>query len=94
MLEQYTDDQLVDASNIITEITNEDGDLMSEALLFLNYIGGTLLDRRRVAVCEHEWTDARNKAVKSGEICLKCGDLRAGNQTSVSGEPKADSDES
>lgn len=29
--------------------------------------------------CKHEWTDARNEVVKSGEICLKCGTIRAGN---------------
>ena len=31
--------------------------------------------------CDHNWVDARNKVVKSGEICLKCGALRAGNQS-------------
>ena len=29
--------------------------------------------------CEHEFVDARNEFVKSGEICLKCGALRATN---------------
>lgn len=29
--------------------------------------------------CKHEWLDARNAIIKSGEICLKCGALRAGN---------------
>jgi len=33
--------------------------------------------------CEHEWVDARNQAVKSGEYCAKCGTLRAGNQEAV-----------
>ena len=27
--------------------------------------------------CDHEWTDARNEVVKSGEICLKCNSMRA-----------------
>lgn len=27
-------------------------------------------------VCDHQWTDARNSVVKSGEICLKCGAIR------------------
>ena len=29
--------------------------------------------------CEHEWLDARNKAVKNGSICLKCMTLRPEN---------------
>jgi hypothetical protein len=29
--------------------------------------------------CQHEWVDARNKYVESGEICLKCMAIRAGN---------------
>lgn len=30
-------------------------------------------------VCEHEWIDARNTAVESGEICIKCNAIRASN---------------
>lgn len=29
------------------------------------------------AECEHEWVDARNKYVESGEICRKCRAIRA-----------------
>lgn len=29
--------------------------------------------------CDHEWVDARNSAVESGELCIKCNALRAGN---------------
>jgi hypothetical protein len=29
--------------------------------------------------CEHEWVDARNAVVLSGEVCLKCNSIRAGN---------------
>lgn len=29
--------------------------------------------------CQHEWIDARNKAVKSGELCIRCNAIRAGN---------------
>ncbi len=28
-------------------------------------------------VCEHEWVDARNEAVESGEMCVKCHAIRA-----------------
>jgi len=31
-------------------------------------------------VCEHEWVDARNQVIKSGELCPKCGAVRPGNQ--------------
>lgn len=31
--------------------------------------------------CQHEWVDARNSAVESGEICLRCNKVRAGNRT-------------
>ena len=27
--------------------------------------------------CDHEWVDARNSAVESGELCIKCHALRA-----------------
>lgn len=30
--------------------------------------------------CNHTWVDARNSVVLSGEVCLTCGALRAGNQ--------------
>lgn len=33
-------------------------------------------------VCEHDWKDARNQAVESGEVCIKCWAIRAGNETS------------
>lgn len=36
--------------------------------------------------CAHEWVDARNEIVKSGEICAKCYALRAGNEASPSRE--------
>ncbi len=29
--------------------------------------------------CNHEWSDARNKVVQSGEVCLKCYAIRSGN---------------
>lgn len=40
---------------------------------------GAELEEVSAEQCEHEWVDARNKVVVSGEICLKCNTLRAGN---------------
>lgn len=39
-----------------------------------------LLELESPTPCDHEWTDARNEVVESGEICLKCMTIRAGNQ--------------
>jgi len=36
--------------------------------------------------CKHEWVDARNQVVKSGEICQKCYAMRAGNTTTTGEE--------
>lgn len=33
-------------------------------------------------VCDHDWKDARNKVVQSGEVCFKCMSIRAGNEAS------------
>jgi hypothetical protein len=30
--------------------------------------------------CTHEWVDARNEIVESGEICLRCNAIRPGNE--------------
>lgn len=30
--------------------------------------------------CDHEWVDARNEVVTSGEWCRKCNAVRAGNE--------------
>lgn len=30
--------------------------------------------------CIHEWIDIRNKVIESGEMCRRCGALRAGNE--------------
>jgi hypothetical protein len=37
-------------------------------------------------ICEHQWIDARNVLVESGELCLKCFAIRAGNVTTDGGE--------
>jgi hypothetical protein len=34
------------------------------------------------SACAHEFVDARNAYVVSGEVCLKCGAIRAGNENS------------
>jgi len=31
--------------------------------------------------CDHNWVDARNEIVQSGELCLKCFSIRAGNSS-------------
>ncbi len=47
------------------------------------YARAAILDTAKPAearTCQHEWVDARNKYVLSGEVCLKCYAIRAGNQ--------------
>lgn len=41
---------------------------------------------REGKTCVHKWTDMRNKIIQSGEICLKCGTVRAGNEATDVGE--------
>lgn len=38
------------------------------------------------SACAHNWVDARNDHIQSGELCSNCLTVRAGNQTS---EPSA-----
>lgn len=40
--------------------------------------------------CQHEWIDARNEHVISGEICLKCNAVRPGDETVSRETPVAD----
>lgn len=35
----------------------------------------------RLSGCTHDWRDARNEVVVSGEFCIKCNAIRAGNAT-------------
>lgn len=35
------------------------------------------------SACTHTWVDARNATVLSGEVCLTCGAVRAGNDASA-----------
>jgi len=37
----------------------------------------------RLEGCDHEWVDARNEAVISGEMCSKCRTIRAGNEATA-----------
>lgn len=30
--------------------------------------------------CDHEWVDARNEVVTSGQVCIKCRAMKAGNE--------------
>lgn len=42
---------------------------------------GTTADQPTVrAECQHEWIDARNNVISSGEWCRKCSLVRAGNE--------------
>jgi hypothetical protein len=43
--------------------------------------GATVRVTIEVLECAHNWVDARNKVISSGEVCLKCGAIRAGNAT-------------
>ena len=38
------------------------------------------LDVATTMTCDHSWVDARNVNVASGEICMNCGAIRAGNK--------------
>jgi len=43
------------------------------------------VDGEREALgCAHDWRDARNEVVRSGEVCVKCHAMRAGNRASSS----------
>lgn len=56
----------------------------------VDFQGNTMLEVLRLAcatrtkreTCEHEWKDARNEVVTSGEFCRKCHMIRAGNRES------------
>ena len=37
-------------------------------------------DLKHPSQCDHEWVDARNDVIESGEICLSCMSVRAGNE--------------
>lgn len=39
--------------------------------------------------CDHDWVDARNEYVKSGEWCPKCNSIRPGNEATGDREPGA-----
>ena len=44
----------------------------------IDVLGERDLMRPKVAdVCTHDWVDARNSKVSSGEYCAKCGEIRA-----------------
>ena len=51
------------------------------------------IERDGVATCAHEWKDARNKIVESGEICLKCNSIRAGNESTDNRDESSESPE-
>lgn len=38
---------------------------------------------QQALACNHEWVDMTNKIIESGEMCLKCGAIRAANRLSA-----------
>lgn len=38
-----------------------------------------------IPACDHDFVDARNEVVASGEMCLRCGAIRAGNRQNRAG---------
>ncbi|WP_093114002.1 hypothetical protein [Pseudomonas sp. bs2935] len=72
-----------------------DGDRISkrEAVRFMRHhecIVAALSTTAKPDACDHDWVDARNQYVKSGELCVKCGAIRSGNQTTDGAKPEAD----
>lgn len=67
-------DQLIDAAQLFEEGTAmRDGALVrADAVL-------DMVKAFREDSCEHEFVDARNERVRSGEVCVKCGRIRATN---------------
>lgn len=48
------------------------------------YIAGVLTPSETDGECqEHDWRDARNEIVESGEVCVRCGAIRAGNTSKI-----------
>jgi len=41
---------------------------------------------QEAGTCDHTWVDARNARVQSGEVCVKCGAIRAGNTAQEAGD--------
>ncbi len=70
-----------ECNNLITEIKKLRGamaDAKHQIELSQGGFARDILDKALYPACEHEWTDARNKVVMSGEICLKCNAVRVG----------------
>ena len=68
-----------EALHEIAEGTSEHGHWWIEAAN-PGQLAGRVHSRCRKALtdlCDHDWQDARNKAVTSGEVCLRCGAIRA-----------------
>ena len=64
-------DQLMEAAKLFDE-----GSAMREGALAKADAVMGMVEAFRADSCEHEFVDATNEYVKSGEICLKCGQLR------------------
>ena len=55
--------------------TEYDSSLVQEAITAIE----AALAQPAAVQCVHDWIDARNKYVKSGEFCRLCGSIRSGN---------------
>jgi hypothetical protein len=67
-----------ECAKIAKEFAEEFDDESAEACVAMEI--HTEIEARIMATCNHEWIDARNEIVRSGEYCGKCFMLRAGNE--------------
>lgn len=78
----------IDVGEFTTDSEGQDGILIRSENEFepwhhLKYTDLLLLAQLATEArdCEHNWVDARNEVVMSGEICLTCRRVRSGNRT-------------
>jgi hypothetical protein len=70
-----------ECAKIAKEFAEEFDDASAEACVAMEI--HTEIEARNQATCNHEWIDARNEIVQSGEYCSKCFMLRAGNEAAA-----------
>lgn len=70
---------MLEALLVMDSIDPDDSEDGGDALRMLMDRGQRLVEvlASRERGCEHEWVYAKNKAVVSGELCIKCFTLRA-----------------
>jgi hypothetical protein len=72
---------IIDMINRVTDAHNALVQAVMDYCTFIGYEGHPIIYEAPIQ-CEHDWKDARNKTVVSGEVCLKCFAIRAGNAAS------------